>query len=70
MERVVDSISVHINKVHIHMQTLGKLKCNAIGEWTPPVVQIVLENINYRSTNANGDVSVHDHVAIQNLLTC
>lgn len=56
MERVADSVTVHIGKMHIHVRTLGKLKCNLVGPWTPPVIQLVLEKIKYCSTDAFGDV--------------
>src|SRR5690606_2958567 len=57
VERVVDSISVHIKKLHLHIRTHGKMKCDSIGPWTPPVIEIILEHIKYCSTDPNGDVS-------------
>lgn len=57
VERVVDSITVHINKLHLHIRTLGKMKCEPIGPWTPPVIEIILEHVKYCSTDPNGDVS-------------
>lgn len=53
-DRVLDSITVEINKVFIAFRTLGRLKTNISGDWRPPVLLLEILGNRYYSTNHNG----------------
>lgn len=50
-DRILDSLSFEINKVYIGFRTLGKMKTQTIGPWTPPVLFMELLDSKYVSTN-------------------
>ena len=54
LDRVLDSISFQVNKVWVAFRTLGRLKTNEIGIWTPPVLLVEMTGNRYFSTNHNG----------------
>ena len=45
LHRITDNLSIRINKIHISFQPLGKFKTRRVGVWTPPRVNITLENV-------------------------
>jgi hypothetical protein len=45
LHRITDNLSVRINKIHISFQPLGKFKTRRAGVWTPPGVDLTLENV-------------------------
>ena len=53
LDRVVDSISFEINKIHFAFRTLGKAKTLKVGEWTPPVLLIEMSGSRIVCTNHN-----------------
>lgn len=51
INRILDAVSLQVNKVFIGYRTLGKLKTASVGPWTPPVLLIELSGNRYFSTN-------------------
>lgn len=45
LHRITDNLSIRINKMYISFQPLGKFKTKRVGIWTPPAVNVTLENV-------------------------
>ena len=54
IDRVLDCISFEVNRITIALQTLGRLKTNVIGPWSPPVALFELSGARVFCTNHNG----------------
>jgi hypothetical protein len=54
LDRVVDALSVEVNRVCIAFKALGNIKTDKIGPWTPPILLAELCGIRFNNTNHNG----------------
>ena len=54
IDRVLDCISFEVNRITIALQTLGRLKSNIVGPWSPPVALFELSGARLFCTNHNG----------------
>lgn len=53
-DRIIDCISLELNKIYIGFRTLGRNKTVKIGDWTPPVLLAELAGNRFFCTNHNG----------------
>ena len=53
-DRIIDCMSIELNKIYIGFRTLGRNKTVKIGEWTPPVLLAELSGNRFFCTNHNG----------------
>ena len=54
-DRIVDNLTIEIEKVEINFRTCGKFKTHRIGPWTPPQLQIELSNLKVVSVDQHGN---------------
>lgn len=54
LDRIVDALSVEVNRVCIAFKALGNIKTDKIGPWTPPILLAELCGIRFNNTNHNG----------------
>jgi len=53
-DRIIDCMSLELNKIYIGFRTLGRNKTDKIGPWTPPVILVELCGNRFFCTNNNG----------------
>ena len=54
LDRVLDSLSVEVNRITVAFLTLGRMKSNSCGPWTPPVLLLEFSGARIFCTNHNG----------------
>lgn len=54
LDRVLDSVSVEVNRITIAFLTLGRTKATTFGAWTPPVLLLECSRARLFCTNHNG----------------
>jgi hypothetical protein len=55
IDRIRDNITIDINRMYITFQPMGKFKTRKIGPWTPPAINIVLNNIRIVTVDEYGE---------------
>eukprot|EP00984_Skeletonema_dohrnii_P031853 scaffold24896_cov189-Skeletonema_dohrnii-CCMP3373.AAC.8 len=68
LHRILDNLSIKINRIHLTFQTLGKFKTLRRGIWTPPPVSVTLENIEWISVSEAGNPGTPESVWAHNEL--
>ena len=68
LHRILDNLSIKINRIHLTFQTLGKFKTLRRGRWTPPPVSVTLENIEWISMTEAGNPGTPEAVWAHNEL--
>ena len=54
LDRVLDSVSVEVNRITVAFLTLGRMKATSFGAWTPPVLLLECSLARLYCTNHNG----------------
>ena len=68
LHRILDNLSIKINRIHLTFQTLGKFKTRRRGIWTPPPVSVTLENVEWISVSEAGNPGTPESVWAHNEL--
>jgi hypothetical protein len=69
LERIQDNITLDIHRVYVTFQTLGKFKTRTWGEWTPPALSLLFNQLRYVSVDEYGEEGTPDDVWRHNTRT-
>ena len=67
VDRVIDCLSFEVSRITIAFRTIGRIKTNAVGCWTPPVLVIELGGSRLFCTNHNGvETELNECIRVRN----
>ena len=69
LERIVDNVTLNINRVYLTFQPMGTFKTRRVGKWTPPAISIVFNYLRYVSVDEFGNEGSPDAVWRHNTRT-
>lgn len=62
VDRIVDNLSIEIERFNFTFHTLGKFKTKRIGPWTPPILQVECKNLRIVAVDIHGHEASPDQV--------
>ena len=54
LDRIVDNVTIDINRIYVVFQPMGKFKTKKAGPWTPPAISVVFHNFRFVSVDEYG----------------